>query len=266
MVKRLDDPFVLATAGTLAIHLLIAVIGDALLVAFPQTVYKPAPSVQLVDILPPPIVVPPPPPIVEPQPAAQPEPQPAAKPEPMPQRVRPATPPPPTNEPPPPPTNTPPSSDSGGGPVTQMEDIAPAAHGIPVPRGPRQSGTGRGGSGGGTGTGTGTGSSDAPPLPASIATIKTRALPKGDFSYFDASKDYPAEAKALGIEGVIRVRLLVDAEGAVKTATLLNRLGHGLDELALERAKKIQFQPAKDTDDKPVSSVVVWTFTMTLPK
>jgi hypothetical protein len=52
----------------------------------------------------------------------------------------------------------------------------------------------------------------------------------------------------------------------VKSAVLLNKLGHGLDELALERAKKIQFDPARDTDDKPVSSVVVWTFNMTLPK
>ena len=100
----------------------------------------------------------------------------------------------------------------------------------------------------------------------SVATIKTRAMPKGDFSYFDASKDYPPEAKQLGIEGVIRVRLVVDATGAVKSAVLINKLGHGLDELALERAKKIQFDPAKDTDDKPVSSVVVWTFNMTLPK
>ena len=47
---------------------------------------------------------------------------------------------------------------------------------------------------------------------------------------------------------------------------LLNRLGHGLDELALKRAAEIEFEPARDTDDRPVTSVVVWTFTMTLPK
>ena len=166
-----------------------------------------------------------------------------------------------------PPSVDPPSPDSGGGAVTTMADIAPAARGIPVAKGPRSAGgSGRGGSGTGTGSGAGTGSSDAPPAPASVAMIKTRALPKGDFSYFDASKDYPAEAKALGIEGVIRMRLIVDENGMVKSATPLNRLGHGLDELALERAKKIQFSPATDTDDKPVSSVVVWTFNMTLPK
>ena len=52
----------------------------------------------------------------------------------------------------------------------------------------------------------------------------------------------------------------------MKSAVLLNKLGHGLDELALARARQIEFEPARDTDDHPVTSVVVWTFNMTLPK
>src|SRR5262249_42325166 len=149
-----------------------------------------------------------------------------------------------------------------------MDGIAPSATGVPVAVG-RQGLTdriGRGGTGGGTGAGSGTGTSEAPPTPVSVATIKTRALPKGDFSYFDASKDYPPDAKSLGLEGQIRVRPIVDENGKVKSSVLLNRLGHGLDELALERAKRIEFTPARDTDEKPVTSVVVWTFNMTLPK
>lgn len=265
-----DSRGVRATVGTVAIHLVLAAIANVFIYVEDGPPRMPTPQVELVDIVP---VAPEPPPPPPPQavPEPEPQPQPTAPPPPTParpQRVRAATPPPPSNEPPPPPSETPPSPDSGGsGPVTQMADIAPAARGIPVAKGTRSSGgTGRGGTGTGTGSGAGAGSSDAPPMPASIATIKTRAMPKGDFSYFDASKDYPPEAKALGIEGVIRVRLIVDATGAVKTATLLNKLGHGLDELALSRAKRIQFDPAKDTDDKPVTSVVVWTFNMTLPK
>ncbi len=91
-------------------------------------------------------------------------------------------------------------------------------------------------------------------------------MPKGDYGYFDAGRDYPQEAKQLGIEGALRVRLVVDDHGHVTTAVLLNHLGHGLDELALDRARKIEFEPARDTDDHPVASVVVWTFQMTLPK
>jgi TonB family protein len=119
--------------------------------------------------------------------------------------------------------------------------------------------------GGGTGAGIGAGSAEAP-APVSIAAIKTRAMPRGDYGYFDASHDYPEEAKRLGIEGEIRVRLVVDRTGKVTSRVLLDHLGHGLDQLALARAAKIQFTPARDTHDQPVASIVVWTFHMTLPK
>ena len=98
----------------------------------------------------------------------------------------------------------------------------------------------------------------------SVATIKTRAMPKGDYAY--ESTDYPAEARALGIEGDLRVRLIVDEHGKVKSRVLLNKLGHGLDELAMARAHELEFEPAKDTNDQPVTSVVVWTFHMSLPR
>ncbi len=146
-----------------------------------------------------------------------------------------------------------------------MDDIAPGAAGVEVAKGPRTQGAvGKGGTGAGTGSGSGGGAGDRP---VSVAMIKTRAMPRGDFSYYDLGRDYPTEAKQLGIEGDIRVRLVVDEHGTVKTATLLPPgLGHGLDALALSRARQIEFTPALDVDDRPVSSVVVWTFHMTLPK
>jgi TonB family protein len=79
-------------------------------------------------------------------------------------------------------------------------------------------------------------------------------------------KDYPAEARALGIEGAIHVRLIIDELGKVKARMLLDKLGHGLDELAMKYAAELAFEPAKDADDHAVTSVEVWTFTMTLPK
>jgi hypothetical protein len=33
-------------------------------------------------------------------------------------------------------------------------------------------------------------------------------VPEGDHAFFDAGNDYPADARALGIEGAIRVRLV----------------------------------------------------------
>lgn len=259
---RLDSPFVLAAAGTFAIHLIMIVTVDAITIYNPYQPSPPAPRVEMIDVeVPPPPEPPkpPPPPVAkEPEPVKE---TPAPDPRPR-QKVAakaPAETPPPPDQPPPPPD----PGASGGDEVVQMDDIAPAARGVAVKPGKPATGrVGRGGSGGGTGAGSGEGSGDAPP-PVSVATIKKAAMPKGDYAYFS---DYPPEAKALGIEGPIRVRLIVDTEGKVKQATLLNRLGHGLDELALSRAKQIQFEPAQDTSDRPVTSVVVWTFHMTLPK
>ncbi|MEJ7597490.1 MAG: TonB family protein [Kofleriaceae bacterium] len=253
---RWDSPFVLAIAGTIAIHALMLLVGDILLVTNPYIAPLRTPRIELVDIqLPPPL--PPPPPVQARVPETVPQLQ---DPRPRPRTVTPRQiqdTPPPKTETPPPPTTEP----SGGAPTIAMPDVTPSATGVPVRIGKRTTGpAGQGGRGSGTGSGSGAGS--APDKPVSVATIKTRAMPKGDYSYVS---DYPAEARRLGIEGPIRVRLIVDETGKVKTAVLLNKLGHGLDELALERAKKIEFDPAKDTDDKPVTSVVVWTFNMTLP-
>jgi len=85
-------------------------------------------------------------------------------------------------------------------------------------------------------------------------------IPRGDHAFLDASKDYPAQARALGIGGVIRVLLVVDAQGKVTRCSPINNLGYGLDELALRRAAEIEFEPAVDTDGTPVASAVVWTF------
>jgi TonB family protein len=267
---RFDSPLVLATAGTLAIHVLAAVVADVLVVTHPHRPVDEAPHVELVDVVP----VPVPPPDLPPPPAAEPPPPPPKAPPPAPAHEAPklraaaATPAPEQPKPaePPPPPDIAPAPSSGGAPVLAIPDLAPAATGVAVARGPATTGAaGRGGSGSGLGAGKGTGSGD-PAAPVSVATIKTRALPRGDFGYFDAGKDYPLEAKRLGIEGTIRVRLVVDAEGRIRSAKLLDKLGHGLDELALRRAAEIRFDAARDTDDHPVTSVVVWKFTMTLPK
>jgi periplasmic protein TonB len=257
-----ESPFVLALAGAIAIHLLVGTFGDALVVLNPpRPEPPPPPKLELVDVEVPPVVQPPPPPATPPEP---PPPAPPERPAVVPQHVATRA---PVHaaEPPPvvPPPTTAPTSTEGGGPVVAMPDVAPGATGVAVAKGPTVQHVGRGGLGTGTGAGAGSGAGEIAAM--SVATIKTRALPRGDYSY-EESKDYPADARRLGIEGKIRVKLIVDDTGAVKSAQLLNKLGYGLDELALARATKIAFDPAKDTDDKPVASVVVWTFNMALPK
>ncbi len=263
-----DSRLILSIAGTIAVHIILFVTADVVQVMTPKAEHKPAPRIEMIDIEVPPVLEPPPPPVVkEPEPAP-PEPVKPVEPKRVVEAriksapVRSAEPP-PTDEPPP---STDPQP-TGGEQVVTLDAASYGPGGVPVAVGRRTSErVGRGGAGGGPGAGIGSGATAEPPKPVSVATIKKRALPKGDQSYFDAGKDYPQQAKQLGIEGVIRVRLVVDESGKVASAVLLNKLGHGLDELALERAKLIEFTPAIDTSDQPVSSVVVWTFTMTLPK
>jgi periplasmic protein TonB len=258
---RLDSPFALAVIGTLAIHVLAVTAGDALVVLRPPTPPIPAPRIELVEVEVPPVVTPPPPPVTPPPAPAVEEPRPAPRPRvarAAPSQIR-STPPPTV----PPPSEVP----SGGDPVVQMDDIAPSATGVGVAVGKPNTGhVGRGGTGGGTGAGSGSGTGDELSRTVSIATIKTLAMPKGDYDYFSAGKDYPAEARALRIEGKIRVRLRVDERGKVTSRVLINKLGHGLDELALARAADLEFEPARDSDDRPVASVVTWTFNFTLPR
>ncbi|HEX3764797.1 MAG TPA: TonB family protein [Kofleriaceae bacterium] len=263
---RWDSPLVLALAGTAAVHLVVVTAVDAVVVTHPPRPWVPAPHIELVDIEVPPQVkpLPPPPPAAVPPPTAPVEP---VKPAPRVHTARAVASPPRAAEPPPPPAPSEPAVPSGGEQVVHLDDVAPSATGVGVAVGKPVTGrVGRGGSGGGTGAGSGSGTSDEPPRPVSIATIKTRAMPRGDYGYFDAGRDYPAEARALGIEGAIRVKLTVDEHGKVTSRVLLTKLGHGLDELALKRAGEIEFDPALDSDNHPVTSVVVWTFNMTLPK
>ena len=261
---RLGSPFRLALAGTLVIHVLFLAGAHAVTELFPPERRAPTPRLELVEVEVPPVQKPPPPPVKEPERPPEP-PKEAPKPREV-RAIQPDVPRPPPEQPRPqqPEPELEPEPDLGGAPTVAMPDLAPAATGVPVASGPRNTGkVGRGGRGTGTGAGTGAGTGDAPPKPVSIAAIKTQAVPRGDYDY---TNDYPPEARRLGIEGQIQVRLIVDDQGKVKAATLLNTLGHGLDELALSRAKKLEFEPARDTDDRPVSSVVVWKFTMTLPK
>jgi periplasmic protein TonB len=56
---------------------------------------------------------------------------------------------------------------------------------------------------------------------------------------------YTDAARAAGIEGRVRVELTVDETGRVVKVTVLQGLGHGLDEAALSAARTATFTPAQ---------------------
>ncbi|MEK6284249.1 MAG: TonB family protein [Acidobacteriota bacterium] len=63
---------------------------------------------------------------------------------------------------------------------------------------------------------------------------------------------YTEEARRNRIEGMVRVRVIVGADGTVKAANALTTLPHGLTEMAISAAMNLKFEPAMK-DGKPVA-------------
>ena len=55
---------------------------------------------------------------------------------------------------------------------------------------------------------------------------------------------YPKAARDLGIEGAVRVEIVIDREGVVRSVRIIEGLGHGTEEAALEAARRLRFNPA----------------------
>ena len=77
------------------------------------------------------------------------------------------------------------------------------------------------------------------------AVALSRPLPK-----------YTPEAENAGIEGKVRLELKVNERGEVETAKVLQGLGYGLDESAIQTVKRWQFRPAT-LCGKPVAASFV---------
>ncbi len=68
--------------------------------------------------------------------------------------------------------------------------------------------------------------------------------------------EYPKEARSAGIEGVVRLQLLIDFDGRVAEAKLLKGLGYGLDAAALSGIKKFKFKPAVKKGEAVATSII----------
>jgi TonB family protein len=62
---------------------------------------------------------------------------------------------------------------------------------------------------------------------------------------------YTDEARALKVQGIVSMAILVTEYGDVDSVLLFRRLGHGLDEQATEMAHKLKFSPANKSG-KPI--------------
>ncbi|MBE2248298.1 MAG: energy transducer TonB [Myxococcus sp.] len=74
---------------------------------------------------------------------------------------------------------------------------------------------------------------------------------------------YPEEARLNDIEGVVRLRITVSAEGQVTDVVVVKGLGFGLDEEARRRIKRFRFTPAT-RDGQPVAMTIPFNFRFAL--
>ena len=92
------------------------------------------------------------------------------------------------------------------------------------------------GSSSGTGSGAGDGAGDGRGVPVTPPRVVSAVQPK-----------YPSSARNAGVEGVVGVKMLVNASGKVEEAFVVRSSGNAdLDEAAVAAVYKWRFSPAKD--------------------
>lgn len=75
---------------------------------------------------------------------------------------------------------------------------------------------------------------------------------------------YTESARHAHVQGRVRMELLIDEKGEVVSAKLLDGLGYGLDEAALEVARRYRFSPATRCN-KPIAAPFVLAMRFALP-
>ncbi|HLL14732.1 MAG TPA: energy transducer TonB [Pyrinomonadaceae bacterium] len=75
---------------------------------------------------------------------------------------------------------------------------------------------------------------------------------------------YPREARPYGVEGEVKLRIILGADGKVRDEVdVLEGLPHGLTEEAIRAARRIKFEPARK-DGRPVSQYVIVIYSFRL--
>lgn len=105
--------------------------------------------------------------------------------------------------------------------------------------------------GNGSGWGGGTGEGEGQYIPVEQASRKPRWVRN-----FITSRDYPLIARQQGKDGRVVLSILIDTDGKVRDARLLEGSYEALNEVALRKVKDAVFTPAYDQENRAVSCKV----------
>ncbi|MEO7673162.1 MAG: energy transducer TonB [Pyrinomonadaceae bacterium] len=120
------------------------------------------------------------------------------------------------------------------------------------------SGSGSGsGVGAGNGPGSGPGGDGTPPPPKPVGvTSPFKILSKPQAKYNDAGRTN-------GVQGSVRLKITLLANGSVGSITPVTRLPHGLTEQAIAAARQLRFEPKK-INGQPVSTIVTIDYSFSI--
>lgn len=109
------------------------------------------------------------------------------------------------------------------------------------------------GSGSGNGSGDGNGDGDA---------LKPKTPPK---LIADAAPNYPKKLQRQGIEGAVKVKVLVGTDGSAENVEVVSSSGYdAFDSEAVKAAYRLSFSPAKNVYDDAVRCHIYRTFSFTI--
>lgn len=79
-----------------------------------------------------------------------------------------------------------------------------------------------------------------------------------------AAAVYPEDAKRNEVTGTVQLKVWLDKRGEIQGIKVIEGLGFGLDEAAVEAMKQFRFRPAIDVDGSPVRFEMVYRYTFVL--
>jgi protein TonB len=105
-----------------------------------------------------------------------------------------------------------------------------------------------------------------PPAPPAPGPPEFAPVPDSYLASFpektrEVKPDYPSEARRLGLDGQVTLRVGIDRHGVVRSVRLLKKAGYGMDEAAVQAMWKFKFTPARSKDGQAVDCQINYTHT-----
>jgi protein TonB len=82
----------------------------------------------------------------------------------------------------------------------------------------------------------------------------------------EEKKEMPPEARRLGLEGVVVLRVNLDRHGVVRSVRVVKKAGYGFDEVAMKALYQFKFSPAIDKNGQPADFVIAYTYRFSAAK